>query len=29
LTVMNAPIPAPDLAFPEAAGASPVMSQFF
>ncbi|MFI4934695.1 MAG: DNA mismatch repair protein MutS [Caulobacterales bacterium] len=26
---MNAPIPAPDLAFPEAAGASPVMAQFF
>src|SRR5271169_3914646 len=26
---MNAPIPAPGLAFPEAAGASPVMTQFF
>src|SRR5450432_1970142 len=26
---MNAPIPTPDLAFPEAAAASPVMTQFF
>ncbi|HXQ17145.1 MAG TPA: hypothetical protein VN814_21225, partial [Caulobacteraceae bacterium] len=26
---MNAPIPSADTAFPEAAGASPVMAQFF
>jgi len=29
LTAMNAPIPPSEIAFPDAAGASPVMAQFF